>query len=76
MVRSAGAELPVQSFDGRKRSLPGLRISTLVATSSLTVGTPSIMATRLLAASSRRISSRNGAYPLSWETPRRTCLQF
>lgn len=62
------------SFSERNISL-SVRIWSPVAASSRTMGGPSIIV--ILVRSSFVItSSRNGAYPASWEIPRRICLQL
>ena len=55
----------------RNRSLSSLNMLTAVKAISLVVATPSRTVTRFLVVSSRRISSKKGAYPASWDTPRR-----
>lgn len=60
----------------RKRSLPRSMLGMLVATSSGTVGTPSMMVMRWREKSFWAILSSKGAYEGSWETPRRICLQL
>lgn len=53
------------SFSARNSSAFKFMMFRFVATRSLCVGTPSTMVTRSRLASSRRISSKNEAYPES-----------
>ena len=62
------------SFSGRNMLLK-FKIWRPVAESSRTVGVPSIMVI-LQRSSWVTTSSRNGAYPASWDIPRRICLQL
>lgn len=63
------------SFSHLKMSLRFMT-RTPVLYSSRTIGGPSRIVTRRVIDSSRRTSSKKGAYPASWETPSRICLQL